>query len=311
MSPSPQAADDSAKGPSIEILEAGTGHGALTLFLARAIHAANPALPSSIREAFGRSSLELSSTTTSNEANVSNDVLASTNLKDWKARRRAVIHTLDMSPHHMAHARRVVYGYRQGQYFGNVDFYAADLGSWLASEKLTRSLKASSDSRPSFSHVILDLPASHTYLDSISSVLRQDGPLVVFNPSITQIQDCVRRVREERLPLVLEQVLELGAGWTGGREWDIRTVRPRKNVREEAEVRQIGAASGAAKADGIEVDDMSSPDAGKTVATEGAFKEHEDEEDWKMICRPKVGARVVGGGFLGVWRKMKHRETIT
>ncbi|KAJ2904033.1 tRNA (Adenine-N(1)-)-methyltransferase [Zalerion maritima] len=37
-------------GPSFEILEAGTGHGALTLHLARAIHGANPPIPSEIRD---------------------------------------------------------------------------------------------------------------------------------------------------------------------------------------------------------------------------------------------------------------------
>jgi len=34
-----------------------------------------------------------------------------------------------------------------------------------------------------------------------------------------------------------------------------------------------------------------------------------DVEDsrWSLVCRPKVGDRVVGGGFLGVFKKM-HSE---
>ena len=32
----------------------------------------------------------------------------------------------------------------------------------------------------------------------------------------------------------------------------------------------------------------------------------EDKEDWKWVCRPKVGDLIVGGGFLAVFRKMKY-----
>jgi tRNA (adenine57-N1/adenine58-N1)-methyltransferase len=27
-------------------------------------------------------------------------------------------------------------------------------------------------------------------------------------------------------------------------------------------------------------------------------------DGWNMVCRPKVGGRVVGGGFLGVFRRL-------
>jgi hypothetical protein len=29
-----------------------------------------------------------------------------------------------------------------------------------------------------------------------------------------------------------------------------------------------------------------------------------EETGLEMVCRPKVGGRIAGGGFLGVWRKM-------
>ena len=29
------------------------------------------------------------------------------------------------------------------------------------------------------------------------------------------------------------------------------------------------------------------------------------QEKWAMVCRPKVGEMVVGGGFLGLWRRME------
>ena len=30
-----------------------------------------------------------------------------------------------------------------------------------------------------------------------------------------------------------------------------------------------------------------------------------DDSEWSLVCRPKVGDRVVGGGFLGVFKKMR------
>ena len=33
---------------------------------------------------------------------------------------------------------------------------------------------------------------------------------------------------------------------------------------------------------------------------------HEQFSGTEVICRPKVGYRVAGGGFLGIWKKMKH-----
>ena len=34
-----------------------------------------------------------------------------------------------------------------------------------------------------------------------------------------------------------------------------------------------------------------------------------DEQGFQMICRPKAFARLVGGGFLGLWRKKIPRPT--
>ena len=74
----------------LEILEAGTGHGGLTLHLSRAIHAANPPLPS------------VSSSVVSEVQEEEDDVnlgesmsdLQDSNVESWKATRRAVLHTL-------------------------------------------------------------------------------------------------------------------------------------------------------------------------------------------------------------------------
>lgn len=33
---------------------------------------------------------------------------------------------------------------------------------------------------------------------------------------------------------------------------------------------------------------------------------HDQVSGMEIVCRPKVGYRVAGGGFLGVWKKMKY-----
>lgn len=34
---------------------------------------------------------------------------------------------------------------------------------------------------------------------------------------------------------------------------------------------------------------------------------HDQASGMEVVCRPKVGYLVAGGGFLGVWKKMKYR----
>ena len=33
---------------------------------------------------------------------------------------------------------------------------------------------------------------------------------------------------------------------------------------------------------------------------------HDQVNEMEVVCRPRVGYRVAGGGFLGIWKKMKH-----
>ena len=39
----------------------------------------------------------------------------------------------------------------------------------------------------------------------------------------------------------------------------------------------------------------------KTLVSENPVS---DDNGWEMVCRPKVGIRISGGGFVGVWRRM-------
>ena len=99
-----------------------------------------------------------------------------------------------------------------------------------------------------------------------------------FNPSITQIISLVKTVKQLNIPLVLDSVLELGPN-SGGKDWDVRAVLPRAQVAGGAE---------------------------PNPSDEDIQPIHDQVEEMEMVCRPRVGHRVAGGGFLGVWRKMRH-----
>ncbi|KAF2795701.1 S-adenosyl-L-methionine-dependent methyltransferase, partial [Melanomma pulvis-pyrius CBS 109.77] len=255
----------------LEILEAGTGHGALTLHLSRAIHAANP--PAATTTHY-RSAQEPEDAVYGGES--ISDLEAST-LELWKQQRRAIVHTLDISGKHSKHARKIVQGFRRGIYYRNVDFHVGDISAWIASQRTSRRTED-----PFLTHVFLDLPGANHHFANIAPALHVNGLLAVFNPSITQIVECVETIREHKMPYLLDQVIELGAGCI--REWDVRAVKPRATLKTEE---QPGSTAGAEKAD------------------QAAQELAKDEEDkWAMICRPKVGHQVVGGGFLGLWRRM-------
>lgn len=278
--------DSSGGGPSgeppLEILEAGTGHGALTLHLSRAIHAANAPLPKSTPYA---SSLEDDAEDAVYLGESMADLQDSA-IESWKENRRALVHTLDISSKNSKHARKIVQGFRHGIYAGNADFYVGDISEWVATQVASRKTQ-----EPFLTHVFLDLPNANNHLANIAPVLHVNGLLAVFNPSITQIAECVETIREQRMPYLLDQVVELGAGTI--REWDVRAVRPRADIRK-AEVQQ-------ASSEGAE-DVLKGSDARDGELAEDLAKQ---EDKWAMVCRPKAGSQVVGGGFLGLWRRME------
>jgi tRNA A58 N-methylase Trm61 len=305
--------------PPLEILEAGTGHGALTLHLSRAIHAANPPLPTP-----PPNTTSASETTDSEAPAIEEDPvyggetvssLADSRLETWKAARRAILHTVDASAKYSKHARKTVQAFRHGMYARNVDFHVGDVSDWITGEMAARKT-----TQPFLSHIFLDLPSANLHLPNVAPALHVDGLLAVFNPSITQIVECVDAVREQRLPLILDQVVELGAGSV--RQWDIRSVVPRAVARknevgsesESPMARSVGNSDveGDSTVDAVPEGSDAASDAG-SVGSGLRARDAELEQDSAKreqqgrhtVCRPKAFERVVGGGFLGVWRKME------
>ncbi|CAN9243005.1 unnamed protein product [Alternaria alternata] len=269
--------------PPFEILEAGTGHGALTLHLSRAIHAANPPIP--------RTPSYVSTEEEPEDAVYLGESLSDlqeSGLESWKQARRAIVHTLDISSKHSKHAKKIVEGFRHGMYAGNVDFHVGDVSEWIAKQRASRKTE-----EPFLSHVFLDLPNATSHLANVAPALHPNGLLAIFNPSVTQIAECVQTIREQRLPYLLDQVIELGAGTI--REWDVRAVKPRA-PKQDAHTKQPSEPS---------TDESTDSESGQAARdTELAEELSKEDDKWVMVCRPKVGHQVVGGGFLGLWRRM-------
>ncbi|RHZ68495.1 tRNA (adenine-N(1)-)-methyltransferase [Aspergillus thermomutatus] len=305
--------EGSQEQPPLEILESGTGHGSLTLHLARAIQAANsipPPLPQKsqiqylqgrpIRPGTDAEKADPKSTSTAGQESPAESVEQQTQQQwdIWRAQRRAIIHTVDVSPKFSAHAEKIVRGFRRGTYAGNVDFYVGHVENWITEQKkarASRSLLSTADTvEPFLSYTILDMPSAHLRIPHVAPILKRDGILVVFMPSVTQVGDCVDLIRRQRLPFILEKVVELGSGISSGRLWDVRFAVKKSRA---------DPSSWTEAADSVETDEDSS-DAG-VESVPAAPEEAARQEDSVLVCRPKVGTRIVGGGFVGVWRRIE------
>lgn len=299
--------------PPLEILESGTGHGSLTLHLARAIHAANTTPPprpsrSQIQYVENRALKpgEEDTKNTDGEPTAQNDDPTQLEWDEWRKERNAVIHTVDVSHKFSALAERNVKGFRRGIYAGDVDFYVGPVEKWIAEQTKRRtktgilsSLTGPSAVQPFLSHAILDMPSAHLRIAHVAPILRRDGYLVVFMPSITQIGECVQIIRKQRLPFVQERVVELGLGMTSGRHWDVRLAFKKSGA-------DPSSWTPSAEADGEEtVPAADAEETGPSVDEILIPEEPVKDEEPVMVCRPKVGIRTVGGGFVGIWRRIE------
>jgi len=277
-------------GPSLEILEAGTGHGALTLHLARAIHAANASMLAV------EGSQEQPVTRYPEEP------------------RQATVHTVELSRQNSEHAKKVVQGFRRGLYSNDVDFHVGNVSDWIDQQIDHRQLRGKDD-QAFLSHIILDMPGSYKHIEKAASVLLSRGNLLLFNPSITQIIDAVETIRKYHIPVYLDRVLELGHTMTGGKEWDVRAFKPRAVAQAEHAKRIAGGTDGIRTEIASNDDEPGSSDESSSEGSDETTSEvgkagnlAREGQGFEMICRPKAFSRVVGGGFVGVWKKKTPRD---
>lgn len=286
------------KQPRLELLEAGTGHGSLTIHLARAIAAANPAPLRAEKPELHSTPTEHVNSSSQNQRQ--GELL--TQWAEWKETRRAILHSVDNRVTNRFHAEKLVRGFRHGLYWPHVEFYADAVEHWIRDQverRQTSAAKSRHETGEFLSYVVLDLPSVHTRLRDVQRAMREGAKLVVFTPSVTQIGDCVRKIKEEKLPLVLEKVVELGEGISNGRRWDVRLVTPKKAKGSPGSPTQIapGEESG--------IDDRIVDDPDNIEDVENASTTPDEAQ--VMVCRPMVGERIIGGGFIALWRKLSDR----
>ncbi|KAI9658518.1 MAG: hypothetical protein M1831_003956 [Alyxoria varia] len=299
-----------------EILEIGTGHGSLTLHLARAIHAANAHLlpPSDPKMPPEEQELQHPQ-----------DVL--------KDPRRFILHTLDSSAKHLAHAQKIIHGFRGGLYTPNISFHSGALPNLLHSQYTSRNINPK-DSQPFLSYVIIDIPGAHDHLAQVAPAMHRNATLAVYCPNVTQLVRCEKVIKKMELPFWMEKAVELGTGISGGREWLLRHPR-RPGEKWKSSVEQDGknAAVSSSVKQGVG-SSADGADAGLLARAQGALAQlfvsgggknpqgeekrrsatasaekpnpplTEEEDDYRIVCRPKAGYTVPVSGFLGIWRRM-------
>lgn len=262
--------------PGLQILEAGTGHGSLTLALARAVAAANPALNDAIKPAVSSKTVYKAGDEVGD-----NSTEESAELREWRKQRRAIVHTVEIDPQNRQHADSLIRSFRNALYWPHIDFHVGDVKDWVAQ-------KLSEHADGSFLDVaILDMPGVEEYVEPVVDAIKDRGMLLVFVPQITQIATCVQEIVSKNLHLKLERVVELGDGISTGRSWDVRL----------AHLKHTKASKFADRSDDPENEDTAPVVAAPKVGTIPP-----------MVCRPIVGEMTRGGGFIGLWKKISQEK---
>ena len=274
--------DPEQHGTTFQILEAGTGHGSLTLQLSRAIAAANHPPSADVKPTPSSKTVYKAGEEVDDEVGVAESEAMTT----WRSQRRAVVHTVDIDPENRKHAEQLIRSYRSGLYWPHVNFYAGNVKEWLGSNLETNGRA------PFLDVVVLDMPGLERYISTVVEGIKDGGQLLVFAPQITQIATCVQEIVTNNLGLKLEKVVELGDGISTGRLWDVR-MASLKNARSRLSKFAI-------------------EESGKEQGT-GHAKDLPGEQDSlepmvgtipPMVCRPIVGEMTRGGGFVALWKRM-------
>ncbi|KAK2603812.1 hypothetical protein QQS21_004014 [Conoideocrella luteorostrata] len=232
-------ASDEVVDRPFEVFEAGTGMGSLSLHIARAIHAANPPLPPSLRRDICEAKFRPKSNPSLTRVDLQPE--AEEALDQYRASRRAILHTLDQKPKHTHAAYKLIRNFKRAQYLPSIDFHVGSVDEYL-SARLTQS-----NEQPFLSRAILDLPSAHDNAEQVIKSLLPNGILILFKPSISQIGDFQKWSAETRQPVRLEKVLELPVSTTsdgvhdagGGRHWDVKTVIPKGSQGGEGKAVQV------------------------------------------------------------------------
>ena len=112
----------------------------------------------------------------------------------------------------------------------------------------------------------------------------------------------MQQIKRLSLPLILDCVLELGHDLTGGKEWDVRSISPRGPL-------QSKDCTSKSHGDGLTTIEKTGNQhqAMEVISSNKPRKTPPEDSELLMVCRPKVGVTGIGGGFVGMWKKMNEK----
>lgn len=220
--------DNKLLNPPIQILEAGTGHGSLALAICARLHPTNCFL-----QKYGV--------------------------------RGGILHSIDCNSNHSRRGEITLENFKRGIYRDDVKFHLSNSPvEWLQNQSFE--WRALDDDNEGFlSAAFLDMPDISSNITQISEDLKQDAPLIIFCPSVTQILDSIDTIRQSEGSIKLTHIrtIQLVPGMGGGlQDWDVRFTHI-KSSKEEG-----------------------------------------------IVCRPKVASKLVGGGFVGIFKKLPNNAQI-
>ncbi|KAI9755000.1 MAG: hypothetical protein M1815_005241 [Lichina confinis] len=325
----------------VEILETATGNAALTLFLARAIQAANmppPALPGTYwfqngeaRKRYPREKVtgpELASHGSPLETAEGFQARA---FEMWRAQRNAIVHSVGSKSAVSQRAQGLVRNFRRGLYYPHVDFHVSKVGDWIAAQKAARA-EGSRECNPWLSHAVLNMDNPENDLTAICEALLHEGRLLVWSSNITDIARCVSEIVKLRLPLDHGPVIEVGGhSKLGGRGWVVAPTRPRQasdppsagagarrqtRSRRKTMSKSRSSAIDASEEDMLEGsyspngrDDVTGDVDGDDVGepNDETVDDTTSKAFPRMVCRPDRSMALRDGGFIGYWVKRDLR----
>ncbi|KAK6544227.1 hypothetical protein TWF694_000930 [Orbilia ellipsospora] len=294
---SPPCADPTLSEP-LEVLEAGTGHGSLTLQLARALSAG-----------------------LGSKSPITSPV--------------AILHTVERDTRISNHAEKLVKSFRRGIYDRpGLNFYCDDVKQWLesqitlratqkrtpttvtAAEETTSTTSESitwTEYKPFLSACVLDMPDIKHILPLLAQAMHPAAILGYWVPSITQITSVIEHIQLQRIPFYVEKVLEYGngGGGAGARVWDVRLAQvrsrmkpvatPTKPPRGTAGLRRFLAATQQESEENPATEDEGDSSQ-PSLSSDTSIMDN--KHGLEMVCRPKTGERTQGGGFYLLMRRI-------
>ncbi|KAJ1966739.1 hypothetical protein IWQ62_002278 [Dispira parvispora] len=196
--------------PGSRVLEAGTGAGALTMHLARAV------------------GIQLPNPTPTFLTHNPSDHQTVNQDHDIATLRWGQVDTVETRPDHFQKAQRWVQQFQRGHLLPWIRWYQGSLSEWLNHLTKESTATATTSSVKIYDGVVLDLPTPWYYLLEVAPFLKPGRFLVCYLPNMSQVLDLLKHINNNpalRCQFATENVLEVA--W---KRWQVKPTLVRNPV---------------------------------------------------------------------------------